>query len=577
VGRPPKDEQAAADREGGARGEQAEQGDAAEAGHAAGQRRASALLTRAVRGAFWMILSGSGARVLGILGTLAVTRYLVPEEYGEVSLAALIIQIANLLTNAGLSQYLAAKPNAGRDVVFHATVYYMLLGVVGLAVTVFFGDRFAASLHAPGIVKYLPAIAAASILDRIATIQDRIQLRQQRFRSVGVQRSLGELVYSAVSVGLAALAAGTHWGGANAIVWATVARAVLRFITLSATTDRKEWLSPCALRRDTTMELFSFGLPMAIVTIAAFGSQKFDNLVFQLHFGAAWLIYYNLAYNFADMPAALIAEQVGDVLVPSFARMEDDEKRKSALLLSMRMLVLLVAPAAMGLAVVAPTLCKLAFPESYREGIAKILQLLAMFSVARTITWIGNSYLQVRNEGRTIMVLETARMIAIVVFMNLFIIAGWRLQGPQHAVRWACASVVFVFTMSGLSYMFVFRKLDGVSLKDQIFPLVPPILACVPMVMAVVGVRRLIMFLGLFRLDHPALRIADQVRVFAPRLVIEILVGAVVFVPSALIFAPRASRELVGLVRDAIQRRRGAAHDEAEEADAEAAPAAGKP
>lgn len=539
--------------------------------------RSQSLVSKAVRGAFWMVLSGSGARVLGILGTLAITRFLNPEQYGEVSLAALIIVIANTLTNGGLSQYIATRPKAGADVMFHATLYFMVFGAVGVAVTLLFGQQLGGWLHAPGIVKYLPGLALASMLDRVAMIQDRIQLRALRFRSVGVQRSLGELVYSGVSVGLAAFAGGTPYGGANALVWASLARGVLRVITLSATTPRREWLTPVKLDWGITREMFAFGLPMAIVTIASIGSQKFDNLVFQYHFGLAWLTFYNLAYNFADMPAALIGDQIGDVLVPSFAHMQDPERRKKALLLSMRMLLLIVTPLAIGLALIAPTLSKLAFDRRYQEGIIKILQLLAMFSMARTVTWVANSYLQVRNRPQVIMMLEMGRMISIIVFMNAFIMIGM-MKGRGHAVRWACAAVVLVFTLSAIAYTWAVKKLDGVSLRAQLAPVFPPLLACVPMVIAVIAARRTFTSMHMFILDRPVTGIGDQIRIFMPRLIIEITLGAIVFVPSALLLAPRTSRELVGLLRNAVtKRKRGGGEPHDAPPESEASPAASKP
>lgn len=523
--------------------------------------RTASLVSKAVRGAFWMVLSGSGARILGILGTLAVTRYLNPEAYGEVSLAALILQIAHMASNCGLSQYIASKPNASRAVVFHATFFYTLAGLFAIGLAWVFGGSLGAALHAPGIVRFLPGLVVATLFERVATIQDRVQLRDLRFRSVGIQRSLGELVYSVLSVGLAALAAGTPYGGANALVYASIARSLLRLITLGATTRRRDWLEIHKIEWGTTRELFAFGLPMAVVTLAGFGSQKFDNLVFQYHFGLAWLGYYNLAYNFADMPAMLIGEQIGDVLVPSFSHMNDDGSRKEALLLSLRVMILLVAPLAVGLAVIAPTLGKLAFPHDYQEGIIRVLQWLALFSVARTVTWIGNSYLQVRNKPRTIMILETGRMVGIVVFMNLFVLIGLHYQGPGHAVRWACAAVVFVFTLSALSFLVVISQLDRVPLREQILPLLPPLLAAGPMAAAVVGARRLISHFAPVALQH-APTTWDSVRTFAPRLIVEVLVGAVVFVPSALLLSPRSARELLKLVKDAGQRRRGGAENE---------------
>jgi len=42
------------------------------------------------------------------------SRYLDPDEYGEVSLAAIVTMTANTVSNCGLSQYIVSKPRAGR-------------------------------------------------------------------------------------------------------------------------------------------------------------------------------------------------------------------------------------------------------------------------------------------------------------------------------------------------------------------------------------------------------------------------------------------------------------------------------
>jgi PST family polysaccharide transporter len=357
----------------------------------------------------------------------------------------------------------------------------------------------------------------------------------------------------------------TMFGGGYSLVWASVARSLVRLFVLTPTTPWREWIEPHRIEWAQTREFFRFGLPMSVASIAGFGSQKFDNYVFAHHFGPGDCSKYNLAYNFADMPAALIAEQVGDVLVPSFARLEG-EKRKEGLLLSIRMLVFLVAPLSIGLAMVAPALVKLAFTPEY-DSISVVLRILAMFAIPRTIIWIGNSYLQVRNEPRTIMWLEIARMIGIVVFMHGFIVAAWAMRGPHTALRAACVSVVLVFSLSALSYVLVIRKLEGASLWSQLSPLVPPLLASAPMAAAVWGVSYLMWARSIFGLDHPIANQIDRVRVFGPRLIIEILVGAIVFVPSALILAPGPSRELLKLIREARTRRR---KGEGEEAASEA-------
>jgi PST family polysaccharide transporter len=532
------------------------------------QPRAVGLVTKAVRGAFWTILSGTGARVLGILGTLAITHYLSPDEYGQASLAALLMLTAGMFANCGLSQYIASKPDAGRKAVFHATFYFTILGVVAIGLALLLGAPFGELVSAPGIVPFLPGFALAAVIDRVVQIQDRIQVRDMRFRLVGVQRSLGELVYAGLSVALAALAPHTMFGGGYALVWASIARAVVRLVFLSVTTPWREWAEPHRIDAATTRELFRFGLPMWIASIAAFGSQKFDNLVFSHHFGQAGVARYNLAYNFADMPTALIAEQVGDVLVPSFARMEGD-KRKESLLLSLRMLVFLVTPFAVGLALIAPTLVSLAFTAEYAD-IATVLAILAMIAVPRTIIWTHSSYMQVRNTPRLIMALDVVRMFAIVIFMHGFVLFGRGILGGKYAVWFGCGAVVAVFAASAFSYIVAIRKLEGASILSQCAALAPPVLACLPMVAAVYGVGHLLRAHDVFGVGHPITSQLDRLRVFTPRLILEVVVGAIVFVPSAFLLAPRTTRELIGLVRDAVRRRRGGGGDDAPESAAAA-------
>ncbi len=505
------------------------------------------LLARAVRGAFWVILSGVGARVFGILGTLAVTHYLRPDEYGEISLAALHVLTASMIANAGVSQYIASKPGADRAAIFHATFYYLLLGVIALGLAVLVGAQFGELVGAPRIARYLPLLAVSSFLDRICTIQDRIQIRGMRFRMVGAQRSLGELVYAGTAVLLAATCSGTIFGGGWALAWAMMARSVVRLVVLTVTTPWRAWAEPHRITLAQTREFFSFGLPMSIAGIANFGSGKFDNFVYSHHFGEAAVGRYNLAYNFADMPAALIAETVGDVLVPSFAHMESAERRRDAFLFALKMMVLLVTPLSLGLAMVAPDLVSLAFPADY-EAIAGMLRILALLAVPRTIIWTAICYLQVRDDPRVIMILEWARMFAVVILMHLLTLAARWAFGPEVAVLVACGAVVLAFALSALGYLGAIRRLDGIPLAAQVRPLLPPTLASIPMMGAVWAAGQLLSRTAAFDAARPLLTFAERARTFGPRLAVEVIVGAVVFVPSALLLAPESSRQLLGMI-----------------------------
>jgi len=510
------------------------------------RQKPGALARRAVLGAVWTIATSVGSRAVGLIGTLLITRFLDPDVYGEASLAAVVVLTAFVISTCGLSQYIVSKPNEGRAAVFHATFYFLLLGAVALGLTVLLRGPISRLIHAPGIALYIPGLALAMMLERVATVQDRILVRDMRFRAVGLQRSLGDIVYAVLSVSLA-------WAGLGgaALIWAAIARSVVRVVSLSATTPRREWFEPCRITWKRTRDLFAFGLPMSIAALAGFGSRRWDNLVIGRHFGKGVAGIYNLAYNLADIPATQIGETIGDVLVPSFAQMDSDERRRKALLLSMRILVLIVAPLALGLGAIAPTLVSTFFDERWSR-VANMLLVLSVLSVVRPIGWIGSSYLQVKNKPRAIMVLEVTMTVGllslIMLFQNLYRITehlglyslSSALELRRYAPLWACGAVGLAFTLNSLGFMAVIRRVDGLSLRTQIVPLLPPLVACAPMVLAVLGIRH---------------AMAGSALPIGLKLAAEMLAGGLTFVPSALLLAPSSSRDLLTLLKNARRRR----------------------
>lgn len=512
-----------------------------------GKHREETIAKRAVVGAVWTISTSLGSRIVGTVGTFLVLRFISPEAYGDFSQASVVVLTAFVISNCGLSQYIVSKPKEGREAAFHATFYFMLLGAIAIGGVVLLEGPIGDLIHTPGIVEYVPGLALTAMFERFATVQDRILVRDMRFQAVGLLRSLGDVIFAVLSVALA----WAGWGGA-ALVWASIARAGVRMVALFFVTPLKEWLSPCRITWQRTRDIFGFGLPMSVATLAGFGSRRWDNILIGRHFGSRVVGFYNVAYNLADVPATQIGETIGDVLVPSFAQMDSNEQRKRALLISMRFLILIVAPLAIGLGVIAPTLVEATFKPEWKP-VAPMLIVLSVLSVVRPIGWIGSSYLQVRNKPRAIMVLEVTKTISllalIVIFQNLYRIAnvvGMPWLTPlfmlkSYAWLYACGAVGVAFAANSLGFMWVIKRVDNLSLRTQILPLLPPILACIPMVVAIVAVRH-----GLL-----AYSLAKSIR-----LCIELLVGAIVFVPSALLIAPATSRDLLGLLREALLRRR---------------------
>jgi lipopolysaccharide exporter len=479
---------------------------------------------RAVRGAIWTITSSIGSRIVGLVGTLAVTRFIAPADFGEVAVATVLVLTAQQVSTLGLGQYLIAHPEAGRDAAFHVTAYHMALGLLAYAALFAIGAWLGPLLEAPRAMQFLPGLVLAAALDRLSYVPERILVRDLRFGTVSAGRTAGDLAYSVGSVALAAVG----WG-AMAIVAGNVLRSVLRSTIFIGGVKLRDWLAPCSLDRATTRSMFAYGLPLSIGALAAFASRRWDNLLVSRFFGPGPTGLYNLAYNLADVPAIQVGEQIGDVLFPSFARLEP-ERRKQALVQSVTLLALIVFPLAVGLGAVANTLVRVLFDERW-EAVGPMLMLLSALSITRPIGWTIASYLQARRLTKTVMVLEVLKALAVVISIATIGRAG---------VLWTCGAVGIAFALHTLGSMWAVQRADGISMWRMLVGLAGPLAACAPMVLAVLGVRR--------ALEGSAIGAIGA-------LGLETSAGAIAYVISALIVARSASREVASRLIDALRRR----------------------
>lgn len=480
------------------------------------------LARKAVQGAIWTISASIGSRAIGLVGTLAVTRFIAPAEYGQVMVAAVLVMTATQLSTLGIGQYIIAKPDCGPEYGFSATLIHLATGVVALAALLLFGAPLGPLLDAPRVAEFLPLLVLAAMVDRFNYVPERLLVRDLRFAPISAARTLGDLGYSALSVGLAAMG----WG-AMAIVWGNLARAVLRTGVLVGAAERHAWLGVRRFDRKASRRMLGFGLPLSLAAISNFATRRWDNLLVSGFFGPAAAGTYNLAYNLADVPAIQVGEQVGDVLFPSFARL-DAERRKAALVRSMKLLALIVFPLAVGLGAVAPTLVDVLFDEKW-QAVAPMLVLLSALSITRPISWTVSSYLKARDLPGVILALE---VLALVALLGTIATLG------RISPLWTCGAVGVAFGLHMLGSLAMVRRYDGIPMRRMLGTLVAPVVACLAMAAAVVALRQ-----GLTSWSP------------VPSLIAQILVGAVTYIVAALILARDTAGELLRRVADAIQRR----------------------
>jgi PST family polysaccharide transporter len=490
-----------------------------------GSPRGPSIATQAVRGVAWTIATGVGSRALGLAGTLAVTYFVARHELGEVADAAVAVVLANQFSSLGVGQYYVARPSAGRDIAWHATLMHVGLGVLALAGVLLLAHPLGVWMRAPALGRFLPGLAFAALLDRVSYMPERVLAREMRFRVVGVCRTASELSYTVTSVLLAALGY-----GAMCVVAANIVRSTVRLATLVGAVPRRDWLHPTRVSWTTARAMLRFGLPMSVGMAAGFAARRVDNAIVSGLFGADVVGAYNLAYNVADVPAVQVGEQIGDVLLPSFAHMRPDD-RKSALVRSTGLLALVTFPLAVGLGAIAPTLVEALLKPEWRD-VGPMLAVLSALSVVRPVGWTISSYLLARDRPRQDAALEVLKVTAVVVALLTIGRAG---------PLWSCAAVGFAFALHALASMVVVELADGVTVAELAARCGGPLAACAPMVAAVLAVRVGLSGAGV---TSPVAQLAMQ-----------IAAGALAYPPAALLLARTTALDLVSVATSALHRR----------------------
>jgi hypothetical protein len=162
-----------------------------------------------------------------------------------------------------------------------------------------------------------------------------------------------------------------------------------------------------------------------------------------------------------------------------------------------------------------------------------MLTALAVISFTRPISGTVGGYLEIRGRQKLVG--------AIDVFTLLMLLAALFTLGRLGPL-WSCGAVGLVFFLRMLIWGWALKIAEQIPLRTFLAPLVPAVLASIPLVAAAVGTHRLMASL------LPGFVVLS--------LIAEILAGVVGYLVGVLLFARGQGRELLGLVRQGLSRRK---------------------
>ena len=471
------------------------------------------------RGFLWT----SGGRFLVQLATwvmsLAIARVLEPRAYGIAAMASLYVGFAQLLAEMGIGAVIVQRQELSRRIVAALTGASLLAGLLLAAVSVLAGYGLAAFYREPILIKIVAVYGLAFIPSAFRSVSVALLSRQMAFRRVTILALLEAMTASVISL-ILALNGWSVW----ALVCGNIAGICLAALLAIVWAPPGLSFNLASLRGTGTL---NFGSKVLVSRVAWYAYASADFLAIGRRIGVRAYGEYQLAYQFAGVPAERITDALIQVLFPVLSNLQQDPlERARYFRTSTEACVLVLMPVSVGLALVAEDFISVALGPAW-AGAAPILTILSLAAVMRSVTAVATNVIISAGNAD---VPARLSLIGLVVFPPMFYVAA-----PWGAAAVAAVWLLIYPVVVALPTLLVALRATSLRLADWYRVIQPFVLATLVMAAAALAMQQI-------WIDRsPLLRLTSTVGA-----------GAVVYLGVLALFCRERIRKYVALAGRAL-------------------------
>lgn len=404
-------------------------------------------------------------RSLGLVSTLILARLLLPEDFGIVAIAAITLQLATILSNTGIQQYIPQKDSVDDTDVNTAWSIDVLMKF-GLWLVMLLAAPFIGAFYDNEPV--VGAIQVVSIVILLRALQNpglHLLRRELSYKTIFWLLSTQKII-SFIFVVTIAVYTGSFW----AIIVGDIVSAIVGIV---GSYVMHPYRPRFTLKR--RLEQWSFTKWMFARGIMGFFRAQLDNLMVSKMFTIGELGIYNVIRGISVLPATDIIAPASEPLLSSFSRVKHDlvsldRQFRTALLLGF----LLILPICALLAAFSDQLVLVLLGENWRDKgplLANLTVLLFSFALG---SMLGNLYIAI-GKIRLIFVYNVISLLFIFSFLLLF----FKQDLAHFALTRGALGLV-----STLAWMFLALYFTGTRMVSFILTIMlPPVLISVSAVL----------------------------------------------------------------------------------------------
>lgn len=383
----------------------------------------------------WAMFGRAGQQMAQIIVTVVLVRLLEPEQFGVMSMAAVVLGYASLFRDAGTTAGVVTDRECDDRLL--STLFVSNLGVVGVlsGAMLLLAPVVASFFKTPEVAWVLRWLALTLFISGLSVVPLALLQRRMDFRSIALIDVLSVVIGGVVAVVMAA-----NHKGLEALVAQGLSAA---FVTTLLSLVLARWIPRRMPSKDAWMRSRGFSASVTSYAVANHLSQNWDYLAIGRVLGSAALGSYNLAYRFTLYPLRNIGAVAGSVLLPTLSKTEGPSDLLDKYGRAITIISILSFPISLGLGVMAEEFTLTFFGAGW-TGVVLPLRLLAPAGMAQSVMQTGRQVLEARRRGRLLSRLGWMFSISMLLAV---------LVGMQWGVVGVAAGTSFVSVVMGWSVL----------------------------------------------------------------------------------------------------------------------------
>lgn len=437
------------------------------------------VVRHAVTSGVWEGSLNSLNRVVQLTKVAVLAQLLPPKEFGILGIGFLTLAVFESFSQFGINAALIQQKDENVDRYLDTTWLLQIFRGVLLVSLIYLIAPHAASLfgepRATNVIRVLGIGPLLLGLKNPGTVYFKKTLQ---FHLRFAQVMSGTLVNFCIAVTLGVLLGN---------VWALVAGSVAGNITSVIVSYLLHGYRPnLNFDPELARELIDFGKWVFGSSIVGFLQNQGDDVFVGWFLGATPLAFYQMAYRFSNAPATELTDVINNVTFPTLSHVQDDyQKLRNGYFRTLRFSVFLAFPAAVGIALVAPSFVRVFLGTAWLPTVP-VMQALAIWGGLRALDSTNFSILYALSRPDLVMKLKLVRV--VVIALGIFFAAD------RYGLLGVAAVLIVAATLvAPLGTYLTLRLIDG-SARRFLRNLLHPLIGCGLMAGVLIAVRNTVPF-----------------------------------------------------------------------------------